>query len=56
MSLYDRIIGKLFDGIHRIISADVDKYFDLRFIHNGKDLFIDFGIFMDLRQLKTAGT
>ena len=55
MSLYDCIIGKLFDRIHRVIPADIDKAFDLQLFKDSKYFFKYFRIFMDLRKLITAG-
>ena len=50
----NRIVRKLFDRIHRIISTDIDKSFYVQFVQDGKNLFIDFSVFMDFRQFEAA--
>ena len=50
-----RIIRKLFDGIHRIISADIDKCFNIKLIQQRKNLIIDRFILVDLRKFIAAG-
>ena len=52
----DGIIRQLLDGIHGIISADVDKCIDFQFVQNIKDFLIDSSVFVDFRKLITAGT
>ena len=52
----DRIIRKLLDRIHGIISTDVDKCFDIKLIQDAENLFIHFCILMNRRQFIAAGT
>ena len=54
MSGDDRIVRELFDRIHGIISADVDKCLDIQFVEDLEDLFIYFAVLMDLRQFVAA--
>ena len=39
-----------------IHDVDIDESFDLQFIQDCKNLFVDFHIFMDLRQFIAAGS
>ena len=52
----DRIIGKLLDGIHRIVSADVDEAVDLELIEHLEDLLVKFLVLIDIGELITAGS
>ena len=52
----DRVVGKLFDGIHGVVSADIDKRFDIEFIEDLEDLLIDALVLVDLRQFEPAGS
>ena len=49
------IVRELLDGIHGIIAADVNEYFDIQLVQKGKDLLIDGLVLMNARQLITAG-
>ena len=55
MSGHDSVVGKLLDRVHRVISADVNKGFDIQLVKDRKDFLIDSLVLMDLRQLKAAG-
>ncbi len=56
MSLDDRIIRQFLDGVHGVVSTDIDESLNLQLVQNLENFLIDFGILMDLRQLKPAGT
>ena len=49
IALYNGVIGKLFDGVHGVVAADVNKALDLQLVQDPKDLFKNFRIFMDFR-------
>ena len=49
------IIGKLFYGVHGVITADIEKCRNLQFFQNCKYFLIDSFIFTALRQLIAAG-
>ena len=48
------VIGKLLDGIHRVISADVDKAIDLKFIEHLEDLLVKLFVLIDVGELVTT--
>ena len=50
------IIGKFLNGIHGVISPDIEEIFNLQFVQDLKDLVVKLGSVLDLRQLVTAGT
>ena len=49
------IVGKLADGIHGVISADIDEDLNLQLVQKLEDSFVNFLILVDLRQLVAAG-
>ena len=53
--LYNGIIRQLFDGIHGIVSADIDKRLDLQFIQYLEYLFVYLRILVNVRQLIPTG-
>ena len=56
VSGYDRIVGQLFNRVHGIISADVNKCLDVQLVEDIKDFIIYFSVFVDFRQLVAAGS
>ena len=54
ISHHNRIVGKLFDRIHRVIAPDIDKRLNIQLIQKLKNLLIHFPVLMDLRQFITA--
>ena len=56
VSFYDCVIRQFLDGIHGIISSDIDEGINFQFIQNFKNFVINFHVLMDFRQFKTAGT
>ena len=55
ISFDNRIVGKLFDCIHRIIAAYVNKTLYIKFIKNFEYFFVGLDVFMNLRQFIAAG-
>ena len=49
-------IRKLLDGVHGVISANIDKRINIKTVQYTKDLLIDGLVFVDLRKFKTTGT
>ena len=56
ISHHNRVVGKLFDRIHGVISSDIDKCFNIQLVQNFKDLFIYFSVFMNFRKFVPAGS
>src|SRR5699024_5550314 len=50
----DGIVRQLLDRVHGIISADIDKSFDIQFVEDIENLVIYFSVLMDFRQFVTA--
>ena len=50
------IIRKFLYGIHRIVSANVDKRINIQAVQDFKDFLINCFIFVNLRKLVTTGT
>ena len=55
MSLQNRVVGQLLDGVHGIVSADVDECLNLQLVHDFEQLLINLRILMNLGQLIPAG-
>ena len=55
MPLHDGIIGQLLDGIHGIVSSDINEGFDVQLVQNLENLLVDLTVLMDLRKLEPAG-
>ena len=49
-----RILGKLCNGIHRIVSANIEEVSDVVFLEYLKELFVNLVALSDLRKLLTA--
>ena len=56
ITLDNRIVGKLFDRIHGIVSANIDEGFDFQLLQDFENLLIYFRILVNFRQLIPAGT
>ena len=52
----DSVIGKLLDGVHGIVAADIDKAVNLQIRQDLEDFFIDLPAVVDVRKLVAAGT
>ena len=50
------IVGKLLNGVHGVIAADIEKVLYLQLVQNGKYLIVYLPVITNLRQLETAGT
>ena len=51
---HNRVVGQLFDGVHGIISADVNKRLNIQFLQDRKDLVVNRPVFVDLREFVPA--
>ena len=49
-----QILGKLCNGIHRIVAADIEEVSDIIFLEDGKELFVNFISLTNLGKLFTA--
>ena len=50
----DGIVGKLLNGIHRIITANVDKCINIQLVQDLENLLINISVFMYFRKLVPA--
>ena len=54
-SVHRGIVGQLLDGVHGVVTADVQEVFDVVLLHKEEHLLIGGFVAFDLRQLVTAG-
>ena len=56
VSRHNSVVGKFLDGVHGVISTDIDKRLNIQLVENRKNFLVHRFILMNLRQFVAAGS